>query len=189
MAPPRRRPRPLLPRARPGAGRPCHRARVHPRGAHAGRRAPLRAVVGLPGHRLLRAHLALRRPRRLPLVRRPPPPARPRRDRRLGARALPSRRRRPRPLRRHAALRVRRPAAGRAPGLGHPRLRPRQARGARLPHRQRPLLARRAAPRRAARRRRRVDALPRLLHGPRASGHPTSTVATRTSKRSRSSRR
>ena len=47
-----------------------------------------------------------------------------------------------RPLRRHAALRVRRPAAGRAPRLGHARVRPRQARGARLPHRQRPLLAR-----------------------------------------------
>ena len=83
--------------------------------------------MGLPGHRLLRAHLALRRPRRLPLVRRPPPPARPRRDRRLGARPLPPRRRRPRPLRRHAALRVRRPAARRAPRLGHPRVRPRQA--------------------------------------------------------------
>ena len=43
---------------------------------HAGGRAPLRAVVGLPGHRLLRPDLALRRPRRLPLVRRPPAPAR-----------------------------------------------------------------------------------------------------------------
>ena len=45
-------------------------------------------------------------------------------------------------LRRHAALRVRRPAAWRAPRLGHPRVRPRHARGAGLPHRQRPLLAR-----------------------------------------------
>ena len=111
----------------PAAGRPRHRARVHPRRADADRRAPLRAVVGLPGHRLLRAHLALRRPGRLPLVRRPPPPARPRRDRRLGARPLPPRRRRPGALRRHAALRVRRPAARRAPRLGHARVRPRRA--------------------------------------------------------------
>ena len=57
---------------------------------HAGRRAPLRRLVGLPGHRLLRAHVALRHARRLPLVRRPPPPARHRRDRRLGARPLPA---------------------------------------------------------------------------------------------------
>ena len=189
VAPPRRRPRPLLPRAGARARRPRHRPRVHPRRADADRRAPLRAVVGLPGHRLLRAHLALRRPRRLPLVRRPPPPARPRRDRRLGARPLPARRRRPRPLRRHAALRVRRPAAGRAPRLGHPRVRPRQARGARLPHRQRPLLARRAARRRPARRRRRVDALPRLLADEGPVDARTCTAATRTSRRSRSSRR
>ena len=94
VAPPRRRPGAVLPRAGARARRPRHRARVHPRRADADRRAPLRAVVGLPGHRLLRAHLALRRPRRLPLVRRPPPPARPRRDRRLGARPLPARRRR-----------------------------------------------------------------------------------------------
>ena len=45
--------------------------------------------MGLPGHRLLRPDLSLRRSRRLPLVRRPPAPARHRRDRRLGARPLP----------------------------------------------------------------------------------------------------
>ena len=33
--------------------------------------APVRAVVGLPGHRLLRADVAVRHPRRLPLPRRP----------------------------------------------------------------------------------------------------------------------
>ena len=33
---------------------------LHPRGAAAGRRAPLRAVVGLSGHRLLRADVAVR---------------------------------------------------------------------------------------------------------------------------------
>ena len=54
-----------------------------------------------------------------------------RRHRRLGAGALPARRGRAGPLRRHAALRARRPAAGRAPRLGHPRVRPRPPRGAR----------------------------------------------------------
>ena len=43
------------------------RARLHPRRAAAGRRAPVRRIVGLPGHRLLRADGALRHARRLPL--------------------------------------------------------------------------------------------------------------------------
>ncbi len=65
-------------------------ARLHPRGASAGRRAPVRRLLGLPGHRA-----TTRRPsrfgvaRRLPLPGRPAAPGRHRRDRRLGARALP----------------------------------------------------------------------------------------------------
>ena len=86
-----------------------------------------------------------------------------RRDRRLGARALPEGRLGARPLRRHAALRARRPAPRRAARLGHVRVRLRPPRGAQLPRRERAVLARAVPHRRAARRRRRVDALPRLL--------------------------
>ena len=62
-----------------------------------------------------------------------------------------------------AALRARRPAPGRAPRLGHLRLQLRPSRGPQLPRRQRALLARGVPHRRAARRRRGLDALPRLL--------------------------
>ena len=67
-----------------------------------------------------------------------------------------------RALRRHRALRARRSAARRASRLGHADLQLRPQRGAQLPRRQRALLARRVPRRRPARRRRRVDALPRL---------------------------
>ena len=70
------------------------------------------------------------------------------------------------PLRRHAAVRARRPAARRAPGLGHAHLRLRPARGPQLPGRQRDLLAGGVPHRRAAGRRRRVHALPGLLARP-----------------------
>ena len=53
-----RRSLPRLPRAGAAPRRPRRRARLHPRRAAARRRAPLRAVVGLPGHRLLRARPA-----------------------------------------------------------------------------------------------------------------------------------
>ena len=163
------------------------RPRVHPRRAAARRRAPLRRLVGLPGHRLLRPDVAVRHARRLPLLRRPPPPARHRRHRRLGAGPLPEGRLGAGPLRRHRALRARRPAPGRAPRLGHARLQLRPQRGAQLPRRQRPLLVRRVPHRRAARRRGRVDALPRLLPRARASGCRTSSAAARTSTPSSSS--
>ena len=130
---------------------------------HAGGRAPVRRLVGLPGHRLLRADRAVRHPRRLPLPRRPAAPGRHRRDRRLGAGALPEGRLGAGPLRRHPALRARRPAPRRAARLGHLRLRLRPQRGAQLPGRQRPVLARGVPHRRPAGRRGRLDALPRLL--------------------------
>ena len=66
-------------------------------------------------------------------------------------------------VRRHAALRARRSAPWRAARLGNLRLQLRAQRGAQLPGRQRPLLGRGVPHRRAARRRRRLDALPRLL--------------------------
>ena len=90
------------------------------------------------------------------------------------------------PLRRHRALRARRPPPGRAPRLGHARLQLRPPRGAQLPHRQRPLLAGGVPHRRPARRRRGLDALPRLLPRARASGCRTSTAAARTSRPSSS---
>ncbi|CAA9385958.1 MAG: GH13_9 / GH13_8 / GH13 / GH13_10 / CBM48, partial [uncultured Quadrisphaera sp.] len=172
---------PELPRGRRGARRPRAADGLHARRADARGRAPLRRLLGLPGHRVLRADLAVRRPRRLPVPRRPAAPGRHRGDRRLGARALPQGRVGPGPVRRRAAVRVPRPAQGRAPRLGHPGLRLRAPRGAQLPRRQRPVLADGVPRRRAAGRRRRLDALPGLLprgrpvdpqqvRGPRAPG-------------------
>ena len=76
---------------------------------------------------------------------------------------FPEGRARPRALRRHGALRARRSAAGRAPGLGHAHLQLRPQRGPQLPAVERAVLARGVPRRRPARGRRRVDALPRLL--------------------------
>ena len=152
-----------VPGAREGARRLRGRSRVHARRADADPRASVLRFVGLSGDRLLRADLALRLAGRLPLVRRLPAPARARRDPRLGARALPARRLGAGALRRHRALRARRPAPRRAPGLGHARLQLLAARGAELPARVGAVLAARVPRRRPARRRRRVDALPRLL--------------------------
>ena len=59
---------------------------LHPRRVPAGGRAPVRRVVGLPGHLVLRADRPVRRAGRLPLPRRPAAPGRHRRHRRLGAR-------------------------------------------------------------------------------------------------------
>ena len=144
------------------------RPRLHPRGVPAGDGAPVRRLVGLPGHVVLRPDRALRRPRRLPLPRRPAAPGRHRRDPGLGAGALPQGRLRAGPLRRHPALRGPQPLARRAPRLGHLRLQLRAPRGPQLPGRQRALLARGVPRRRAARRRGRLDALPRLLPRARA---------------------
>ena len=65
-----------LPRDGRAARRLPRRDRLHPRRAAARGRAPVRRVVGLPGHVVLRPDRALRHARRLPLVRRPPAPAR-----------------------------------------------------------------------------------------------------------------
>ena len=93
------------------------------------------------------------------------------------------------PLRRHAALRGPQPAARLAQGVGLPHLQLRPSRGAQLPLRQRALLARGVPRRRAARRRRRLDALPRLRAHRGRVDRRTSTAATRTSRPCSSSRR
>ena len=157
--------------------------RLHPRRVPARDGAPLRPVLGLPRHRLLRAELALGLARRVAPPHRPPAPGRHRGHPRLGPRSLRHRRVGPGPLRRPGPLREPRPAQGVAPGVGlqHLRLRPR--RGAQLPRRERRLLARGVPRRRAAGRRRRLDALPRLRADRPASGSPTRTAAGRTSRR------
>ncbi len=156
-------PRPVL----PGAGRPAarlhRRPRLHPRGVHAGGRAPLRPVLGLPGVGLLRAHGPLRHPRRPALPDRQAAPAGHRGAGRLGAGALPQGRLRPGPLRRHRPLRARGPAPGRAPRLGLAGVQLRPQRGAQLPDRQRPVLAGGVPRRRPAGGRGRLHALPGLL--------------------------
>ena len=87
------------------------------------------------------------------------------------------------------ALRGPQPAARLAQGVGLPHLQLRPSGGAQLPLRQRGLLARGVPRRRAARRRRRVDALPRLRPRGRrvVAQHPRR--ATRTSRPCSSSRR
>ena len=153
----------LLRRARRRAGRLRHRPRLHARRVHAGDGAPVRRLVGLPGDVVLRPDRAVRRPRRLPVPRRPAAPGRHRRDRRLGPRALPQGRVRARALRRHPALRGPQPLARRAPRLGHLRVQLRPQGGPQLPGRQRALLARGVPHRRPPGRRGGLDALPGLL--------------------------
>ena len=78
-------------------------------------------------------------------LRRRVPPARHRRDSRLGARALSRRTAHGLArVRRHGALRARRSAQGRAPGLGHADLQLRPQRGAHVPAQQRAVLAARS---------------------------------------------
>ncbi len=126
-------------------------------------RAPVRRVVGLSGHRLLLPHEPVRHTRRPALPDRPPAPGRHRRDHGLGARSLPEGCLRARPLRRRGAVRAPRSAPRRAPRLGHLHLRLRAQRGAQLPRRERAVLVRGVPRRRTPRRRRGLDAVPRLL--------------------------
>ena len=138
-------------------------SRLHARRAAAGDAPSVFGLVGLPGDRLLRAGLDDGLARRLPVLRRPHARERDRRAARLGAGAFRDRPVGADAVRRHGALRARRSASRRASRLGDVRLQPRPQRGAELPARERALLAARVPRRRHPRRRRRVDALPRLL--------------------------
>ncbi len=100
-----------LPRGRAQARRPRRPAGLHPRRADAGDGASVLRLVGLSGHRLLRAHQPLRHAAGPDVPDRSPAPARHRGDPRLGAVAFPERRARPGVLRRHAPLRARRSRA------------------------------------------------------------------------------
>ncbi len=93
---------PQLPRTGRQPGRIRQRAGLHAHRAAAGHRASAGRLLGLPGHRLFRAHQPLRHARRFPLLRRSVPSARHRRIARLGAGAFPQGRARPGALRRHA---------------------------------------------------------------------------------------
>ncbi len=153
---------PHLPRAGARAGRIHELDGLHSRRADADHRASVLRLLGLPDHRLLRPHRALRHAAGLHVLRRSPAPAGPGRDPRLGAVAFPDRRARAGVLRRHAPVRARRPAPGLPPRMGLEHLQLRQERGTRLSHVLGPVLARQVPPRRAARGRGGVDALPRL---------------------------
>ena len=178
-----------LPGGRAPARRLPGRDRVHARRAAARCRAPVRRLVGLPGHLVLRADRPVRHAGRLPLLRGHAAPGRLRNHRRLGAGALPEGRLRLGTVRRHPAVRARRPPPRRAAGLGHVRLRLRSARGAQLPRRERPVLAGRVPRGRAARRRGGIDALPGLLATGRAVAAQHLRRPGRTSTPSRSCRR
>ena len=125
-------------------------------------RAPVHRQLGLSDDRLLRRDEPLRHAAGLHALRRSAPPERHRRDHRLGAGPLPQRRPRPAPVRWHVAVRARRPAQGRASGLGHADLQLRPQRSPQLPALERLVLARQVPHRWAARRCGRLDAVPRL---------------------------
>ena len=87
----RRQPLAQLPRARARSSADyATRAGLHARGAAAGDGASVLRLLGLPGHRLLRADRALRHAAGLHVPGRSPAPARHRRHPRLGAIALPA---------------------------------------------------------------------------------------------------
>ena len=143
---------------------------------------PLDASWGYQPIGLFAPTAPLRRPGGLRALRRSRARGGHRRDPRLGAGAFPDRRARPRAVRRHRALRARGSAPGLPSRLEHRDLQFRPPRGRQLLRRQRAVLARALPYRRAARRCRGLDALPRLFAQAPANGCPTQTAAARTSR-------
>src|SRR4029077_3417125 len=120
-------------------------------------------LVGISGHGLLRAVQSLRHAAGSDVHDRRAAPAWYRRHSRLGTVTLPDRRARALVLRWNASLRARRSAQGISSRLGLADLQLRPHRGAELSSEQCAVLARRLSRRWTARRRRSLDALPRLL--------------------------
>ena len=152
-----------LARPRRGAAALPEGRGLHARRIHAGHGASVLRLVGLPDDGIFCADLALRLARGFYGARRRAAPRGHRRDTRLGSVALPDGRARPRALRRHRALRAQRPAPGLPPRLEERDIQLRAQRGAQLPRLVGELLARTLPRGRPARRRRRLDALPRLF--------------------------
>ncbi len=137
-------------------------ARLHAPRADAGDGASVRRIVGLSADGDVRADEPLRHAGRLRALRRSGASRGARRHRRLGARTLSERRARSRTLRRHRAVRACRSAARLSARLEYVRLRFRAQRSRELSARERAVLAERLSCRRAAGRRGRFDAVPRL---------------------------
>ncbi len=149
--------------ARRGTRRLRRRGRVHPRRVAAGRRAPVRRLVGLPGDVLLRADLRGSAPRTTSgtwstRCTRPASASSSTGCRRTSRRTTG---RWPGSTARRCTSTPTRGAASSPTGARSSSTS--AARGAQLPGRQRRLLVRGVPHRRAAGRRRRLDALPRLL--------------------------
>jgi hypothetical protein len=155
-------------------GRICLRHGVHPSRVPAAQRISLRRILGLSAGGALRADHPPRPPARVPRSCRRRAPGRAGGDPRLGAGSFSDRRARAGTLRRHGALRARRPEGRVPPGLEHPDLQLRPARGLQLSDLERALLARGIPRRRAAGGCGGLDALPRLFPQRRRMGaqHP-----------------
>ena len=158
---------------------------LHARRADAGHGASVLRLVGLPDHRLLRADRALRHAAGFHVPRRHAAPARHRRDPRLGAVALSRTTRTASPtstarISTSTPIRARASTpSGTAAIFNYGRNEVRAFLAV-----ERALLARALPRRRPARRRGRLDALPRLRAQATASGSRTATAAARTSRRS-----
>ena len=141
---------------------PTRRDGIHPRRADADHRTSVRRILGLSAARPVRAQRAVRPAAKASRASSMPACCRYRHDPRLGAGAFSDRSAWSCPLRRHRALRASRSARGLPPGLEYLHLQFRPSRGARLPDRQRALLAGAFPRRRAARRCGGIDAVSRL---------------------------
>ena len=170
----------LLAGSRRAARAVCRRPRLHPCRVDAGDAASVCAVVGISGQRVLRAPIGARGSGRLQGARRCIPRGGHRRAARLGARALPARRLGAGPVRRNRPVRAPDPPRS-APRLGNPDLQPLPERGPEFLLANALYWVRDFPRRRAACRRRRLDALSRLLAQTGGMGPEQASIRTRPS--------